>query len=87
MKYEGHCHCRALGFTFDTDRPLAPRACRCGFCRKHAARTVADPRGSALLDLGADVVRYRFGTRTTDFLICGRCGVYVGAAAELGGQL
>jgi len=25
------------------------------------------------------VIRYRFETETADFLICGRCGVYVGA--------
>jgi hypothetical protein len=25
------------------------------------------------------LVRYQFGTGTADFLICGRCGVYVGA--------
>ena len=32
------------------------------------------------------MIRYRFGTGTTDFLICGRCGVYAGAAAEIDGQ-
>lgn len=26
--------------------------------------------------------RYRFGLKTADFLLCGRCGVYIGAAIE-----
>jgi len=25
------------------------------------------------------VVRYRFGLRITDFLLCSRCGVFIGA--------
>ena len=28
--------------------------------------------------------RYRFGTRNTDFLLCKRCGVYLGAVIETG---
>lgn len=47
---------------------------------------VSDPGGSVVLTLGPEAHRYRFGTRTTDFLICGRCGVYVGAVAEVEGQ-
>ena len=46
---------------------------------------VSDPEGSAELILGTQVRRYRFGTRTTDFLFCGRCGIYVGAVQELDG--
>lgn len=26
-----------------------------------------------------EAVRYRFGAKTADFLVCGRCGVYVAA--------
>ena len=47
---------------------------------------VSDPDGSALLTLGPETHRYRFGTMTTDFLCCGRCGVYVGATQELDGR-
>ncbi len=86
MRYEGQCHCGAIRFEFETGKPFVPRACRCGFCRKHDARTVADPQGLALLALGPETLRYRFGSKVTDFLICGRCGVYVGALAEIGGQ-
>jgi hypothetical protein len=87
MRRAGQCHCGAIRFELETAKPLAPRACQCGFCRKHGARTVADPEGSAVLTLGAETTRYRFGSKTTDFLICGRCGVYVGAAAAIDGRL
>jgi len=43
----------------------------------------AEPSGSAALTLGPDIGRYRFGTNTTDYLVCGRCGVYAGAIAEI----
>jgi len=87
MRHLGHCHCQAIGLAFETERPLAPRACQCGFCRRHGARTVSDPGGLATLSLGPETIRYRFGTGTTDFLICGRCGVYVGATADIAGAL
>jgi len=30
---------------------------------------------------------YRFGSRTADYLICRRCGVYIGAVCETGSGL
>lgn len=85
-RHAGQCHCGAVRVAFETDKPLAPRACRCGFCRKHGARTVTDPEGSAVLTLGPEALRYRFASKVADFLICGRCGVYVGALAEIDGR-
>jgi hypothetical protein len=45
---------------------------------------VADLEG--LFEVWADdwslVENYRFGTRTCDFLICRRCGVFIAAVAE-----
>lgn len=87
MKLTGQCHCGAIRFAFETAQPLAPRACQCSFCHKHGPRNVTDPEGSAVLTLGPETIRYRFGSKTTDFLICGCCGVYVGATAEIDGQL
>src|SRR5947209_12658881 len=59
------------------------RSCACLFCRAHGTRTVSDPAGRA--DLWVDwslVQKYRFGSRTSDYLLCRRCGVYVGAVCE-----
>jgi hypothetical protein len=80
--HEGRCHCGALSLTFETSRPLRPRACLCTFCRKHSARTVSDPEGRAMLRLAIplETASYRFASRQAAYLICPRCGVYAGAA-------
>ena len=86
MKHEGRCHCGAIRILFETEKPLAPRACQCGFCRKHAARSVSDPDGAATLTVTVDPIRYLFASRSADYLICPLCGIYVGATAELDGR-
>ena len=86
-RHSGQCHCSAILLEFQTDKPLAPRACQCGFCRRHWARTVSDPDGAAVLTQSGPVIRYRFGTKSADYVICARCGVYVAATAEIGGRL
>jgi hypothetical protein len=84
LTYTGACHCGALSLEFRTR--LAPshwplRECQCSFCRKHAMLSTSDPDGEIVLTLRdpAALKRYRFATGVTDFLICTRCGVYVGA--------
>jgi len=83
----GGCHCGNLRVRLRLSTPPADsplRACGCAFCRAHATRTVADPDG--LVEIGAgtwDLVEpYRFGSRTADYLLCRRCGVYVAAVCE-----
>jgi hypothetical protein len=87
MEHFGGCHCgnvhvRLALSARPEDSPL--RACACSFCRAHSTRTVADPAG--LFELAADdwslVERYRFGSRTADYVVCRRCGVYVAAVCE-----
>jgi hypothetical protein len=81
---DGGCHCGNLRFALETGidpATMVPRACDCGFCRRHATRALSDPAGRlriAVADAGA-LGRYRFGTGFTDFLICRNCGVYIGA--------
>jgi hypothetical protein len=63
------------------------RADQCSFCRAHGGLTVSDPDGAVRIEAqGAALVRYRFGLKTADFLICGRCGVYVGVVCEVDGH-
>ncbi len=82
----GSCHCGAIAVQFDTaiaPRDLELRACQCSFCRKHNARTSVDPRGHVTFrDTAGALQRYRFGLSTGDFLVCGRCGVYLGAVCD-----
>ena len=82
--YTGGCHCGALRVRFHTetapaDLPL--RQCACTFCRSHGATNATDTDGRlelTIIDV-SEAVRYRFGERTADFLLCGKCGVYVAA--------
>lgn len=85
MNHTGRCHCGAIRIAFETPRPIAPRACQCSFCRKHGARTVSDPEGHAEVILPDDAIRYHFAAKAADYLLCNRCGAYVGAVAEIGG--
>ena len=85
--FTGSCHCGALGFTFHTALPVAQwsvRACQCRFCRAHGAITTSDPAGRLTfrVEQQESPRRYRFGLKTADFLVCGNCGVYVGAQVE-----
>ncbi|HLY52691.1 MAG TPA: hypothetical protein VKQ31_06750 [Steroidobacteraceae bacterium] len=87
LTFSGGCHCGALGVTFRTALSTPQwkiRACQCRFCRSHGALTTTDPAGRLAFhanDAGL-LQRYRFGTRSADFLICRRCGVYIGAQIE-----
>jgi hypothetical protein len=90
MEHVGGCHCGNIHVRLRLSRPPEEsplRACTCSFCRSHRPRIVADSAG--LFELWADdwslVENYRFGTRTSDFLICRRCGVFVAAVQEMTG--
>lgn len=87
MIHAGGCHCGNLRVSLILSKPPADsplRACQCGFCRAHSTRTVADPKGR--FEVSAKdwngVERYRFGSRTADYLVCKTCGIYVAALCE-----
>jgi hypothetical protein len=84
MLHLGGCHCKNIEVTLRLSRlpeqvPL--RSCACSFCRSHGTRTLSDRDGS--VEITAQdwslVERYRFGSRTADYLVCRGCGVYIGA--------
>ena len=86
----GGCHCGAIRVTLAFSKPAAElqaRACQCGFCMRHGARTVSDPTGRVILEL--DQTRtgfYQFATRSARALVCQNCGVYAGVLLEVDGQ-
>lgn len=87
MEYPGGCHCGNIHVNLRLSKPPQDnplRACACNFCRSHNTRTVADPAGR--FEVWADdwslVEPYRFGSRTADYLVCRRCGVYVAAICD-----
>jgi hypothetical protein len=80
----GSCHCGNLTLAFQTALDPAstkPRACQCSFCTRHGVRAISDPAGRVDVTVkdGSQLLRYRFGLRMADFLICARCGVNVAA--------
>ncbi len=81
--YPGSCHCGSVTFTLTSDKkPEEMRVgrCACSFCRRHGARTMGDPSGSVEFRSAPGALsRYRFGLGITDYLLCAKCGAYVGA--------
>lgn len=82
----GHCHCGAIRVEFEPGRPVAElrlRSCQCGFCRRHGARTTSDPGSRLHIEAAPGaLLRYRFGRRAVDALLCDECGVYVASILE-----
>lgn len=77
---EGACHCGNLSFNLawpTSQREIPARACGCSFCRKHASSWTShcDAVLRIMIVDPALASRYRFGTSTADFVVCGRCGV------------
>src|ERR1043166_5461140 len=89
--YPGSCHCGAIQIAYTTDKKpeeMRPGRCSCTFCRRHGARTMGDPAGSVEFRANPGALgRYRFGLGITDYLVCSKCGAYVGAVMEDEGRL
>jgi hypothetical protein len=90
-RFEGGCHCGNLGFVFEASAgldALGLRADQCSFCRAHNARNTSDPNGGISIRVrdSSKLLRYRFGLKTADFLVCGACGVYIGAMMDEDGR-
>ena len=87
MRHSGGCHCGNISVQLSLSRApdqMPLRSCSCSFCRAHGTRTLSDRDGEAEITI-ADwllVEKYRFGSRTADYVLCRRCGVYIGAVCE-----
>jgi hypothetical protein len=87
MLHTGGCHCGNISVRLHLSRApeeMPLRSCSCSFCRSHGTRTVSDRDGRVEIAAtdASQVERYRFGSRTADYMLCRRCGVYVGALCE-----
>ncbi len=92
MLHSGGCHCGNIQGELRLSKPpeqMTLRSCSCSFCRSHGTRTVSDRDGSVAVSASdwSLVERYRFGSRTADYVLCRRCGVYVGALCDTSGGL
>ncbi len=89
--YEGRCHCGAIGYSWSTGlapRDWSVRACQCAFCSAHGAMCTSDPNGRVRFQCAdaSALRRYVFALRSAEFLVCGVCGVYIGAVMTHQGQ-
>lgn len=90
-RYDGGCHCGAIGFRLHSRAEPSHwsiRACQCRFCCLHGALSTSDPDGELefLASRPDRLMRYRFALRTAEFLLCKQCGVYIGAVIETEGR-
>lgn len=67
---------------------IPARCCNCSFCSRFNGTWTSHPAASLRLEESAEhpPCRYRFGTRTADFLFCSRCGVVVAAVCDIEGR-
>ena len=92
MVIEGSCHCRNIRFALAWEpdpEVIHARACDCSFCVKHGGLWTSNPRGRLRIRVAdpGQVSKYRFGTATADFHVCGRCGVAPVVTSEIDGRL
>ena len=88
----GGCYCGNIRVELGLAREVGeyrPRACDCGFCRKHGAAYVSDPGGWVRIRVD-DPARsgiYQQGNELAEMLLCARCGVLVGALYRSDGRV
>jgi len=75
--YRGACHCGAVSAEYETDAPVRLRQDGCSFCRARGVKSASDPAGALRIQSERPLIRYRFGHKSADYLICPECGAYV----------
>ena len=91
-EFRGQCHCGGISYTLqwpESEGFLPARRCACTYCRRIDGAWTSHPGASLQIEAPDESVisRYRFGTRTADFLFCNRCGITLFALCELEGCL
>jgi len=88
----GGCHCGNILVHLRLNRTpdsYSPRACDCGFCRKHGAAYLSDAQGAVAIHIRdqRESATYRQGSGAAECLICRKCGVLIGALYRGGEKL
>jgi len=88
----GGCYCGNIKLDLQLANAPAsyqPRACDCGFCRKHGAAYISDAQGTLRIRIN-DQRRsgtYRQGSELAEMLLCTHCGVLIGALYRAEGRI
>ena len=79
-RYDGNCHCGAVRFWFDIERPITQALrCNCSICARKGA-----PMSSEVFTwdelhiqvVGDALSLYQFGAATAKHDFCRHCGIY-----------
>jgi len=87
--FHSSCHCGNLQAEMETRlraEELTVRSCQCSFCTRHRSRNVADKDGRVRIRVADPELlsRYQWNLRSAEFLVCKRCGNYLGCAMRAG---
>ncbi len=92
MILTGKCHCGAIRYEMnwpDEAGVIPARRCTCSYCTRFKGTWTSHPEAhlEIVTDKQSRPGRYRFGTKTANFLFCSRCGVTVAAVCEIKGDI
>lgn len=79
MKYQGHCHCHAVRFEFESQEITSALQCNCSICiRKNAimSREYIEPSRFQLLGDPNALAKYHWGDEVVNHYFCKTCGIY-----------
>lgn len=78
-KLQGGCHCGAVRFEVETEKPLAElkiHACNCSICNKTGFLHLIVPKTQfRLLTNEEDITTYTFNTGVAKHTFCKHCGI------------
>lgn len=75
MAYEGSCHCGAVTFRVEGDRPTEAVSCNCSHCRRKGLLLTFVPDAQFTLTSGQDaLVNYQFHKHVITHQFCRTCG-------------
>lgn len=84
----GGCHCGAVSYRLHWPAsPIPVRRCTCDYCTAFNGRWTSHPDARLDIEYRTEPARYRFATRTADFLFCSCCGVHIAALSVIGDRL
>ncbi|MDX1385119.1 MAG: GFA family protein [Thermoanaerobaculia bacterium] len=76
VTHSGSCHCGAVRFEVEAPARIEATLCNCSICSKGGYLHLIVPASRfRLVDGEAELVEYRFNTRTARHTFCRRCGI------------
>ena len=77
--YQGHCHCGAVRFLFESEPLTKGLRCNCSICARKGALMSPEPIPQDRLKIEAQegmLGLYQFGAKTAKHYFCKNCGIY-----------